>query len=94
MNPYCDSNGIFDDLDFYLTSDIEGVDSVAEYAILPKVLKTNVTSTDLLTEELTITRYKDRAVTIAMTYQVELMAKPNVIIGRKFIEKNLLGFCR
>ena len=45
MNPYCDSNGIFDDLDFYLTSDIEGVDSVAEYAILPKVLKTNVTST-------------------------------------------------
>ena len=92
MNPYCDSNGIFDDLDFYLTSDIEGVDSVAEYAILPKVLKTNVTSTDLLTEELTITRYKDRAVTIAMTYQVELMAKPNVIIGRKFIEKNLLAF--
>ena len=52
----------FDNLKIMLATDIFDVDNLAEFKALPKVAKTNVSTNEKLSEEITLTRYKDPAV--------------------------------
>ena len=92
-HPYVNDQGVFDDMEFGLVYDIPNVTSLAKINNLPRVLKTDVTKPeDMLSNDIVLTRYKDPYITIGITYQAELLAADNIIIGKKFIENNLLAF--